>query len=228
MSEPFAHRLEEWRGYRKMSQRDLGLRLKHSGGNAVGAWERGEASPTDETQGAIFKALDIPGKDPYQQRVAFWLGPGVQLADFATISVKDVSYAAADTIAMPVFLGVPAGGWGDRKAVKFDPEAVARFALPRGGEGMAVVVSNDDSMERTGIAGRTRFLVDTQATALKSRRIYALVLDKVGMVRDIVLERRHVVLQAMNRTRYPDVVTDKDADDLVVLGQVVKMETNTR
>lgn len=228
MSEAFAHRLEEWRGYRKMSQRDLGLRLKHSGGNAVGAWERGEASPTDETQGLIFKALNIPGKDPYQQRVAFWLGPGIQLADFATISVKDVNYAAGDTVMMPAFLGVPVKGWEDPKATKSDPEVVPRFALPRGGDGMVVVVSNDDSMECTGVAGRTRFLIDTQATALKSRRTYALTLDKAGMVRNVVLERRHVILQSMNRSPYPDVVIDKDTPSLAVLGQVVKMEINTK
>jgi transcriptional regulator with XRE-family HTH domain len=228
MSEAFAHRLEEWRGYRKMSQRDLGLRLKHSGGNAVGAWERGEASPTDETQGLIFKALDIPGKNPYQQRVAFWLGPGVQLADFATISVKDANYTAGDTVMMPAFLGVPAKGWEDPKATKFDPEAVPRLALPRGGNGIVVVVSNDASMECTGVAGRTRFLIDTQATALKSRRTYALTLDKAGMVRNVVLERRHVILQSMNRTPYPDVVIDKDTANLAILGQVVKMEINTK
>lgn len=223
MSEAFAHRLEEWRTYRKMSQRDLGLRLKHTGGNAVGAWERGEASPTDETQGFIFKGLDIPGKDPYQQRVTFWLGPGVQLADFATISVKDVNYAATDTVMMPVFLGVPARGWKDPKAAKFEPEAVARFALLRGGEGLVVVVSNDNSMERTGIAGRTRFLVDTQTTALKSRRTYALVLGGVGMVRDIMIEHRHLILQTTNRAQYPDVVTDKNSDSLAVLGQVIEL-----
>jgi len=129
---------------------------------------------------------------------------------------------------MPVFLGVPVKGWEDPKATRSDPETIPRFALPRGGEGMVVVISADDSMERTGIAGRTRFLVDTQATALRSRRTYALVLDKVGMVRDVVIERRHIVLQAMNRTHYPDIVTDKDVDGLTVLGQVVKMEINTR
>ena len=218
MSDSFAQRLREWRLARHMSQTHLGLALGYEGGHSISFWERGKSSPSVRTQEKIFEALHVPGRDTFMRHVNFWCGPIAVARGLDGVHAAEVDSTGGDNVVVNVYKGVPLA-WDHPQAAKLDSETIPRYILPRGGDGVVVVIPIDDSMELTYASGRSRFLVDTTLTRLKSRRIYCLVYKGKGLIRNVVVERRHIILQSLNRAEYPDLVVH--SKEVKVLGQVV-------